>query len=85
VRKSLGSLAALVLLLAILGWSRGWYVMGRLPSAEGHSAFRVDVDRGKVGQDVVAVARWFQRLLLKREHKGAKEAGEPPAEGAGQK
>jgi hypothetical protein len=79
VRKSLGSLAALVVLFVLLGVTRGWYSVGRLPSEDGHSAFRIDIDRVKVGQDLRSAGRWIQRVLSRKKKQDAPAEEPPPA------
>jgi hypothetical protein len=63
MRNLLALLAALLLLFCGLGWWRSWYSVQPEPAESGRSAFHVEVDRVKIGNDLIAAARWLQRSL----------------------
>jgi hypothetical protein len=74
MRNLLAFLAVLVLGFAALGFCCGWYEVESLPSAEGRSAYRIDIDRTKVTNDVKGAARWIARKLREKEEKKTAES-----------
>jgi hypothetical protein len=52
VRNFLAFLAALVIVVAGLGWYLGWYKIDSLPLIGGHKRVTVDIDTNKVKDDV---------------------------------
>src|SRR5262245_54640567 len=75
MRNLLAILALAGLALALGGGLRGWYTIESVPAEPGRSAFRVEVDRVKVGQDLLAGMRALQKLM----GKGHEAGGEGPA------
>jgi hypothetical protein len=63
MRNLLAILAVLVIVAVSTGWYRGWYALEPLEAAPGKTAFRVEIDRVKVGGDFVAGAKAVQRFL----------------------
>jgi hypothetical protein len=56
MRNLLALLAFLLLTFTGTGVYRGWFSVEILPSEAGHSAFRIDVNRWKVADDVRSAA-----------------------------
>ena len=71
------SLALLVLGFGLTCYYRGWCAVEPLPSDLGKSAFRVEIDRIKIAQDVMEGAKAAQRALNTNEQteKAKNEAG----------
>jgi hypothetical protein len=58
IMRNLLSLLALVLLaLTITGWFRGWYSVESLPTEPGRSAYRVEIDRSRMGDDISSAGK----------------------------
>jgi hypothetical protein len=70
MRNLLAFLAAVLLIFAVLGWFRGWYVVEKTPASPGHSAVKVDIDSGKIGEDLHEGGEKLQEALDKN-HKDA--------------
>jgi hypothetical protein len=63
MRNLLAFLAALVLIFVGIGWYRGWYNVETTQAAPGHSAVKVDIDSGKIGQDLHKGSERLQEAL----------------------
>jgi hypothetical protein len=57
MRNVLALLALLVLAFAGAGLGRGWYSISSLPTEPGRSAFRIEINRTQVADDVSNLAR----------------------------
>jgi hypothetical protein len=69
MRNLLALLAALLLVVSGTGLWRGWYRIESLSAEEGKSAFRVEIDRTKIADDVIRAARGIVRTLGRGEQK----------------
>ncbi len=65
MRNLLALLAAVVLGFSTAGFWRGWYTVESVPAEAGRSAFRVEIDRSKVADDVGDVARRIIHTLTR--------------------
>ena len=63
MRNLLAFLAVVVIAALALGSGRGWYTVHLLDAEAGKSAFRVEIDRTKIGTDFLDGARTVQRTL----------------------
>ena len=63
MRNLLASLALVVIAALTAGSWRGWYTVELAEAGPGKTAFRVEVDRLKVGNDFVEGARAVQNCL----------------------
>jgi hypothetical protein len=73
MRNTLAGLSALVILFAILGGARNWYVVGGLPAEPGRFAFRVEFDAVKVGTDVTDALRFVHSKVSKPSDESTKD------------
>jgi hypothetical protein len=75
MRNVLALLAFLLLTFSGTGLWRGWYSVSMLPSEPGRSAFRVEINRTQVADDVSNLARTIVRTLTRdQDEKKSKEA-----------
>jgi hypothetical protein len=65
MRNLLAVLALATLVFVGVGYSCGWYSIQSETASPGRSAFRVEIDRTKIGQDLMEGARKVQRVLSK--------------------
>jgi hypothetical protein len=65
MRNLLAGLAALTILVGVLGFARSWYEVGTLPAEPGRFAFRVEFDPAKVGTDVTDAVRFVHSHVSK--------------------
>ena len=72
MRNFLAFLAVVVLALAAGGHYWGWYTVQAVPAEPGRTAFHVEIDRTKIGNDLVDAARAVRRALSK-DHAADKE------------
>jgi hypothetical protein len=63
MRNLLAVLAVVLIATLTAGWCRGWYTVQLLDADPGKTAFRVEVDRLKVGNDFVDAAKAVQNCL----------------------
>jgi hypothetical protein len=75
MRNLLAFVAGLVLLFSTLGWWRGWYRVESQPAEQGQSAFRVELNYSKVGQDFVEAGKSVYRTLSRSQDETTGEAG----------
>jgi hypothetical protein len=78
MRNFLAFLAVVALALAAGGYYCGWYTVQAVPAEQGRTAFHVEVDRTKIGNDLVDAAREVRRALSK----DPAEEKDQPAENA---
>jgi len=52
MRNLLALLAAVVVVVAGLGWYRGWFHVRATPGSDGHEQISIDVDKKKIAADV---------------------------------
>ena len=70
MRNLLALLAAVVLVVAGLGWYLGWFHVRATPTGDGHEQISIDVDKKKIAADVKqGVQQGSQRVesFLKKE------------------
>jgi hypothetical protein len=63
MRNLLALLAALLLLVAGVGWYRDWFKVHSQPADAGHHKVNIDIDTHKIGQDLHQGEQKLQRLL----------------------
>jgi hypothetical protein len=63
MRNLLALLAAAVLLVAGVGWYRGWYRVQNSPALAGHHAVNIDIDKDKIGKDLHEGEEELQKVL----------------------
>ena len=63
MRNLLALLAAVVLLVAGIGWYRGWYRVQNSPTSPGHHAVNIDIDKDKIGKDLHEGEEELQKVL----------------------
>ncbi len=80
MRNTLAFVAALVVVVAGLGWYLGWYQVFVKPGQDGHQSVKIDIDTKKVGEDLKKGEKKLQELkdAGKAEH-GAKKGTEGSA------
>ncbi len=81
MRNLLALLAAVVLIVAGLGWYLGWYHVQTTPTADGHREIKVDVDTKKITADVKkGVQEGTQKVeeFVNKNGGGAPPTGAPP-------
>jgi hypothetical protein len=78
MRNTLAFLAALVLVVAGLGWYLGWYHVLFTPGGSGHETVKIDIDTDKVNADL---KKGEKKLLEETKGKlpGLKDTGKAPA------
>ena len=74
MRNLLALVAAVLLAFSGAGFWRGWYSVESMPSEPGRSAFRVEINRAKVIDDVGDAAMQIIRVLSRE-----KQENPPPA------
>jgi hypothetical protein len=74
MRNVLALLALLFLAFTGTGLCRGWYSVSSLPSEPGRSAFRVEINRTQVADDVSNLARSIVRALKRDQEEKTHEA-----------
>jgi hypothetical protein len=52
MRNLLALAAAIVVIVAVVGWYQGWYKVKTEVEPDGHREVTIDIDRGKVGEDL---------------------------------
>ncbi len=77
MRNLLALLALVVLAFSVAGWFRGWYHVESLPSEPGRSAYRIEVDRSQIGDDISSVGKAISRMFSREKS----EDGTEPARG----
>jgi hypothetical protein len=70
MRNLLALLAALVLVIAGVGWYRDWFKFHSEPAASGHRNVNIDIDTHKIGADLHQGEQKLHHLL-----QGSKDAG----------
>ena len=75
MRNLLAILAVVVIAAVTAGVCRGWYTVQLVDADPGKTAFRVEIDRVKVGNDFVEGARAI-RDCLGTDHKEAETRSE---------
>lgn len=81
MRNLLALLAAIVLLVAGLGWYRGWYRVHSSPAPPGHHAVNIDIDKDKIGKDLHEGEEELQKVIEnKLKDTNAKRAEKAPPE-----
>jgi hypothetical protein len=82
MRNLLALLAAVVLVVAGIGWYRGWFHVQARPGSDGHEQISIDVDRKKIAADVKkGVAEGtheIQNLIKKDGHTTVMPGQAPP-------
>ena len=63
MRNLLALVAAVVLLVAGIGWYRGWYRVQNSPASPGHHAVNIDIDKDKIGKDLHEGEEELQKVL----------------------
>jgi hypothetical protein len=63
MRNLLALAAAVVLLIAGVGWYRGWYRVQNSPASPGHHAVNIDIDKDKIGKDLHEGEEELQKVL----------------------
>ncbi|SRR6266404_1639429 len=76
MRNLLAFVAAVVLLLAGVGWYRGWYRVQSSPAPRGHHAVNIDIDKDKIGKDLHEGEEELQKVIENK----LKDTGEKRAE-----
>lgn len=83
MRNLLACLAAVVLVVGVTGWCRGWYTVEALPADLGKLAFKVEIDRIQIASDAVDTVKAVRKLASSVERKEQKK-GEAIPEGKGE-
>jgi hypothetical protein len=52
MRNLLALAAAIVVIIAVVGWYQGWYRVETEPAADGHREVTIDINGAKVGEDL---------------------------------
>ena len=79
MRNLLALFAAAVLLVAGVGWYRGWYRVQNGPASPGHHAVNIDIDKDKIGKDLHEGEEELQKVLeSKLRDNGEKRSEKPP-------
>ncbi len=79
MRNLLALVAAVVLLVAGIGWYRGWYRVQNSPASPGHHAVNIDIDKDKIGKDLHEGEEELQKVLeSKRRDTSEKRAEKAP-------
>ncbi len=74
IMRNLLSLLALVLLaLTTSGWFRGWYHVESLPSEPGQSSYRIDIDRSRMGDDIVSAGKAIVHMFSSEKNEDSSE------------
>jgi hypothetical protein len=63
MRNILALLAACMLLIAGIGWYRGWYRVQNSSAPPGHHAVNIDIDKDKIGKDLHEGEEELQKVL----------------------
>ena len=63
MRNLLALVAAVILLVAGIGWYRGWYRVQNSPAPPGHHAVNIDIDKDKIGKDLHEGEEELQKVL----------------------
>ncbi len=63
MRNVLSLFAAVVLLVAGVGWYRGWYRVQNTPAPPGHHAVNIDIDKDRIGKDLHEGEEELQKVL----------------------
>jgi len=63
MRNLLALTAAVMLLVAGVGWYRGWYRVQNSPAQPGHHAVNIDIDKDKIGKDLHEGEEELQKVL----------------------
>src|SRR5437660_12530531 len=79
MRNLLALLSAVVLLLAGVGWYRGWYHVQSSPAPPGHHAVNVDIDKNKIGRDLYEGEEELQKIIEKKFKDDGGKPNEKPA------
>jgi hypothetical protein len=81
MRNVLALFAAVMLLVAGVGWYRGWYRVQNSPAPPGHHAVNIDIDKDKIGKDLHEGEEELQKVLEnKLRDKSDKRAEKSPAD-----
>lgn len=67
MRNLLAFLAAALLAFLGLGWYFNWYTIQSVPLSQGHQGFTIDVNKDKIGKDVIKGAGKVQQALEKHQ------------------
>ena len=76
MRNFLAFLAVVVLAFAAGGHYWGWYTVQAVPAEPGRTAFHVEIDRTRIGNDLVEAARAVRRALTKDPAEGKEQGDE---------
>ncbi len=84
MRNLLAFAAAAVIAFLGLGWYFGWYTIQSVPTAKGHQGYTIDVNKDKIGKDVIKGAEKVQEALEKHQVKDpATPLAQPAVPGSG--
>ena len=79
MRNLLALFSALVLLVAGVGWYRGWYRVQNTPAPAGHHAVNIDIDKDKIGKDLQEGEEELQKVIEKKlKEDGGKRTDKAP-------
>ena len=79
MRNVLALLSAVVLLVAGVGWYRGWYHVQNSPAPAGHHAVNIDIDKNKIGKDLYEGEEELQKIIEKKLKDDGGKTGEKSA------
>jgi hypothetical protein len=82
MRNLLAFFAAVLLTVAVVGWYLDWFKIERAPASPGHNAVKVDIDSGKIEEDLYRGEKKIQDTLDRRLHdENSKRTESPKTDG----
>lgn len=70
MRNLLAFMAAMAITVGVVGWYLNWYQVRSLPAASGQRSLSIDINTGKIGEDLQKGTTELQHMLDKNsDHK----------------
>jgi hypothetical protein len=81
MRNLLALLAAALLTALVVGWYLDWYTVSSTPSSPGHHSVQIDIDEGKIREDLQKGSERVKDALDKKKPDGKQTPTAPPKSG----